>query len=295
MSSNSISIQSVFEVAASLASDFRESVVVLQRSLSGWVVAGTSESLPLADHRMLAALETLDSKRSAPLVHRHDDNLIVVVNACPGSSTPIVIGLILADQNESIVCSLISARLDAVRYRDELAESKNVTESFIVQVTQDFEELTWFRTANEQLDLCGPKHSIESIAVKCLPDLANVIRAETILFVPAVLDSQKGVLLPDLNRIAATGSCDVDPTTYIHFLENAIPYLDRGPRVANRKLDEKFIQGFPALRNCIAISVSKGPRVYGWLMAINKSALIIQEGCNRSSISRSKHDCVWYF
>ncbi|MCY2973721.1 MAG: HD-GYP domain-containing protein [Planctomycetota bacterium] len=273
MSSNPISIQSAFEVAATLASELGASAVVLQRSRLGWVQVGGMEGVALTDQRMLATLEMLDNRSSAPLVCRYDDQMIVVVNTSPDSSRPIVIGLTLACQNESLVCSLVSARIEAGRYRDELNDARNLTESFIVQVTQDFEELTWFRTANEQLDLCGPKHSIESIAVKCLPDLVKVIRAESILFIPVVLDANHVALRPDLNRIASTGFCNVEQTTYVRFLEDAMPSLARGPRVLNRKLTEKFIPSYPGLRSCIATSVSKGPRVYGWLLAFNKLGL----------------------
>ena len=268
--SNPISLQSVFEVATTLASDLGASTVVLQRLRSGWVQIGDRENSLPNDQRLLNVLENHDCQRTKPLVHRHDDQMVIVVNIGVESSTPLVIGLTLAYQHEAIVCSLITSRIEAIRYRDELTDAHKQTEGFIEQVTQDFEELTWLRNANEYLDLSGPKHSIESIAVKCLPDLANVIRAESILFIPATVDVDKGVSLPDLNCIARTGFLEIDQTIYERFLVDSMPHLAREPKIVNKKSNENFIQSYPGLRNCIAVSVSKETRVYGWLLAVNK-------------------------
>ena len=151
-----------------------------------------------------------------------------------------------------------------------LAETQPTYELFIEQVTQDFEELTWLRCAHEYFDLCGSKHTIESIARKCLPDLASVIRAETIMFIRSYCDNMSETAKPDWNSVIATGFGDKHEETCFHFLADSLPQLVRGPLVVNTKSMEDHLLGYPQLRNCIALSVAKGPHVYGWILAINK-------------------------
>lgn len=267
---NPLSPQAAIEVASTLASDLGATVAVFQRKGFDWIQIDDREKFLQNDCRFLELLGSIDVHRPTPLVCHYDDQMVVIVNTDINSAKPIFICLMLACQPESIVCALIASRIEARRYRDDFAEINKQAEGFIDQVTQDFEELSWLRNANDYLDLSGPKHSIESIAIKCLPDLASVIRAEAILFIPAKADTDLGASVPDLDRVAITGTLEVDQAIYSKFLDVSIPNLSKEPRIANVKLHESSLEGFPGLRNCIVISISKELRVYGWLLAINK-------------------------
>jgi HD superfamily phosphodiesterase len=283
-----ISTQSAIEVASTLAADLGAAVDVLQRKGSDWIQIGDGEGSSPGDCRLLGVLESLDLQRITPTIYRDGDQMMVVVNTDVESCSPIVIVLRLACQPEQVLCALITSRIEAIRYRDDLAEVNKQAEGFIDQVTQDFEELSWLRNANDYLDLSGPKHSIESIAVKCLPDLANVIRAEAILFVPVKSEIDSATSLPDLDRIAFTGFTEVDQSIYSKFLIDSIPQLSKEPRIANRRSTESSLSDYPGLRNCIVISVSKETRVYGWLLAINK----IEGTCYLATDPAQTHDLI---
>jgi HD-GYP domain-containing protein (c-di-GMP phosphodiesterase class II) len=207
------------------------------------------------------------------VVQRYGDEMVVVIKASKQTRNRVALGFTVANQDESILLSLVSSRIEAICYRDELSSAKTQMESFIDQVTQDFEELTWIRNVNEHFDFFGPKSSLETIAVKCLPDLANVIRAESVVFLPAAGDLANGDLRPDMSRVARTGSIGLEEASYERFLSDFIPGLIGEPRIINRKPDESCIPNYPGLKNCVATTISKDTRVYGWLLALNKVVL----------------------
>ncbi len=264
-------IQPAYELASRLESAFGSRANVLRFTPKGWLNASSEESTREVDPMVGAVLRTFDLKSSEPFVWRRNGRLIVVANLTLQADSPIAVVIILPDQNETMVCLLISAHLEAQRARAEVTEIRNQSELFINQVTQDFEELTWLRCAHEYFDLCGSKHTIESIARKCLPDLASVIRAESIMFIPSCCESNSETAKPDWNSVIATGFSETHQETCFRFLRNSIPQLVRGPRVVNTRSNEDHLPSYPELRNCIALSVAKGPHVYGWILAINKT------------------------
>ena len=270
MSRTNADAQIAFQLAARLESALGSCALVLQFAKTNWMNLSGGDSQEDIDPNIVAALQDFDVRSGQPFVWRQGDRLIVVVNACLDALVPIVVAISLPEQEEKLVCSLFSANLEALQYCAEAAATKRQSEFFIDQVTQDFEELTWLRSANEYFDLCGSKHTIESIARKCLPDLASVIRAESILFVRSNEGPTPDPTGSDWNRVIATGFSDKNQDSCSRFLRDSIPQLVRGPRVLNAKSNEEHLPGYVGLRNCIALSVAKGPHVYGWILAINK-------------------------
>lgn len=256
-------------LASRLESVLKVPASVVRFSIANWdIVINTDGSTNLCA-LLQSALSEFDKRSCQPFVFREQGFLAVLVNTCPDAVTPIVVGFVLPDQAETLIVSLVAAHLEALQSQAEATTTRSQSEYFIDQVTQDFEELTWLRTANEYFDLCGNKHSIESIARKCLPDLASVIRAETIVFISNSLTDTSELGLPDWQNVISTGLID-NRETCARFLSDSIPLLARGPRVVNFKSGEHHLAGYPGLRNCIALSVSKGLHNYGWIVAINK-------------------------
>ena len=265
-------IQIARELASRLESVFGPCSWVVQFSKSGWLNESQKEPTKPISAELSETLESLDLRSDKPFVRRVQDKLVVLINVRTDALSPVIVGVVLPDQNDAVICSLLASQLESIQFREEAARTRKQSEFFIDQVTQDFEELTWLRTTNDFFDLCGAKHTIDSIATKCLPDLASVIRAESLILVQAAADGKTDYAKPDWNRvISASGSVDF-PECFPRFLAESIPQLSRGPRVVNLKPNESHIADYSGLRNCIAISVSKGQRVYGWILAANKIA-----------------------
>jgi HD-GYP domain-containing protein (c-di-GMP phosphodiesterase class II) len=259
-----------FELASRLKVALIARIYLFEKLEAGWRCSNSTDQLQGLDPIVLAMVDDFNIEQNTRRILRQSGQLVVASNATFNSSTCWVIVVVLPDQESSLVCAVIDAHLEALKYRNELEVSNQQVEQFIDQVTQDFEELTWLRKANDYFDLCDSTNTIESIASACLPDLAHVIAAESILFVLPESAVGPESLVPDRNRYRATDGLVVEPTVCLDFLTDSLPQLSGGPLVANEKSLGCCLANYPGLRNCIAITVIKDGHVYGWLMAVNK-------------------------
>jgi HD-GYP domain-containing protein (c-di-GMP phosphodiesterase class II) len=212
---------------------------------------------------------TLELQRS--YATSHDGRLQLLMHLSQDIKNPILLYLDLVGHSELIVRSLVEANIEALWYREDAKASKNQIESFIDQVTQDFEELSWLRNANEYLDLCDAKHPLQSIASACLPDLAQVIRAQAILYVPVAACKIDNLAKVDANQIFATGPSDAALSVCTQFISESIDGLNGGPLVLNTNSFQQNLPGYEGIRNCILVPITKGAKTYGWLFAVNKT------------------------
>jgi len=104
---------------------------------SGWIevdsktCATIEASLQITLH---ASLQAFDINSTEPFVWRHSSKVVVLVKASTDSNKPIVVATLLPDENISIVCSLISAHIEALKNRFDATEARNQVESYIDQV-----------------------------------------------------------------------------------------------------------------------------------------------------------------
>ncbi len=249
-------------------------------SVSGWSAVTVEGHFRAIDSWMALALQSFDAKSNQPLLVRRSGEMLAIVGVGEDRADWIAVGIVIPDQNEglvynqALVCSVISAHLEALQQRSEAEAAEVQIESFIDQVTQDFEELTWLRNANEFMDICGSKHTLESIAEKCLPDLVHVIRAEAIYFIPAKRDGNSDSIVANWECVIAAGRPYSDCGDCHRLLKESMHCLADGPHIVNVTTSQEHIPEFPGIVNCIAIAVAKGPSVYGWLMAINRISTV---------------------
>lgn len=217
-----------------------------------------------------ASLQYYDLRSELPFVWRAKGTLFVAVKTSGDALAPVVVVVSLPNQDDRIICSFLMAHLEALLNRRIAITARKQSEFFIDQVTQDFEELTWLRTTNEYFDLCDSQHTIESIAKSCFPTLTNVIRAEAILLVRSAESSPLVTGMPDWTRLVSVGETSETQDSCPQLLADSIEFLSRGPLVRNCKKNEEHLPNYTGIRNCVALTVSKGEQVYGWIMAINK-------------------------
>lgn len=258
------------ELATRLDSAFGSNAIILYGSPGCWSPRRIEQKNRVLDPLMNEPLKAFDTTSNRPLVVRHAEHLIAIAKTGEYYGETIVVGCVLPDQNENLVCSLISGHLEALQQRDAAETADVQINSFIEQVTQDFEELTWLRNTYEFLDVCNSNQTVAAIARTCLPDLAHVIRAESILFIPSKVDRNSEAVIADWECAIATGKPLADSDEYHRFLNESMPFMDRGPRVVNVCLSQQHIPEIPRVKNCVAISVSKREKVFGWIMAINR-------------------------
>lgn len=276
-----------FEFASRLETALKACVVIFEQGTSGWQSVCTNDELVAVDPIALRLVERIASEPSTPFLLHQAGQLFVAVEASFMSTKRCVVVLRLPNQDDSLIQAVVNANLDLMRCRVDLNKANQQVEYFVEQVTQDFEELTWLRKINDYFDLCDSTNTIDSIAAACLPDLAHVIVAESILFVQSRSASEADNM-PSLPwRYFATNGLTIDPQICIRFVEDSLHRLAQGPLVANSKTLGCCLDSYPGLRNCIAIEVSKDNHTYGWLMAVNKK-ITARESSNLLSCNQSQ-------
>lgn len=273
-------LQLASELATRIESVFGPCASVWMRSKGRWASACHQEDgtdkveaiLPVRPSEIDAALQHFDLRSDQPFVWRASGTLFVAIKTSGDALAPVVVVVALPNQDDRLICSFLIAHLEALLNRRIAITAKKQSEFFIDQVTQDFEELTWLRTTNEYFDLCDSQHTIESIARSCFPTLTKVIRSEAILLVRSVENSPLVTSLPDWSRLVSVGEMAGKQDSCTQLLADSIEFLLRGPLVRNCKKHEEHLPNYPGIRNCVALTVSKGEQIYGWIIAINKLA-----------------------
>lgn len=144
------------------------------------------------------------------------------------------------------------------------------TESFIEQVTQDFEELTWFRQSHQFADLYTVNASSVEVAHTCVAPMAQVIQAESLLFLEVFGANAQNSLEPSRLHLLAGPEVEFSAWQLDQLTQNLTDQGRTSPILLDRSRDKLTLDRFPFIQNCMLTVVAKGERIYGWLIAINK-------------------------
>lgn len=278
-------IQIAEELAARLASTFNVRPHLFRSNAQSWEWVSQLakqqqpfDSIATIEALVVRASQQLDALSQPVHVSTEDGRMKFFFHLSSERKNRLALYFELENHNVTLVQSWVNANLEALWHREEANTSRKEIELYIDQVTQDFEELSWLRSANEYLDLCSAKHSLDSLASCCLTDLTEVIRAQSILFVPVNTDAISGQEIGDSNRIMAAGSSDAKIAICLRFLNDSVGNLSGNPYVVNAPSNHNHIPGYSGIRNCILVPVAKGAKTYGWLMAVNKTSKHTQDG-----------------
>ena len=143
-------------------------------------------------------------------------------------------------------------------------------ESFIEQVTQDFEELTWFRQSHQFADLYTVNASSVEVAHTCVAPMAQVIQAESLLFLEVFGANAPNTLEPSRLHLLAGPEVEFSSWQLDQLTQNLVDQGRTSPILLDRSRDKLILDRFPFIQNCMLTVVAKGERVFGWLIAINK-------------------------
>jgi HD-GYP domain-containing protein (c-di-GMP phosphodiesterase class II) len=159
------------------------------------------------------------------------------------------------------------------------SESGLALDALMEQISQDFEELTWLRNLTQRIEHCDVSCETARVAEELLPQLRELIGAETLLLIeaePSVSDISSAAL-----RVAhCSGRCrhaaEVAHAAVTEFAERA----GSGPVVINGDCGTGELFTSRRVRSLILLSLTRQSRCFGWLLAVNREP-------SRSSIDRS--------
>lgn len=210
----------------------------------------------------------------------HEPNLtVLVIDASERQDASLALFAMKPNVSSGLLRTLITSvysQLEAEQKanRDVAAPAapphEEYAESFIEQVTQDFEELTWFRQSHQFADFYTVNASSVEVAHTCVAPMARVIQAESLLFLEVFGSNAPNSLEPSRLHLLAGPEVDFSAWQLDQLTQNLVDQGRTSPILLERSRDRLILDRFPFIENCMLTVVAKGDRVYGWLVAINK-------------------------
>jgi HD-GYP domain-containing protein (c-di-GMP phosphodiesterase class II) len=204
---------------------------------------------------------------------------ILAIDASERRDGSIALFLFAPDASDTLIETLVTAVRSQVEFAFEKSSDSSDscasryeegTESFIEQITQDFEELTWLRQSHRFADLYSVKASSVELAHTCVSSMTQVIQAESLLFLEISGLNVQSTVAPSKIHVLAGPPVDFTAWELDQWLHELTERGRTSPILLDSSVDARWLKRFPHIRNCMLTVVSKGERIFGWLIAINK-------------------------
>ena len=235
--------------------------------------ANLSEQLPAGDTAPLSDLLNRAGRKQKPIVTNLSDGRHLLVVPIDGLyRMPLAAVGVVSCQDTELIGKLATTILVTIQQQRELDEHADHMDAYAQQVSADFEELTWLRILSENIQYCDASNGIEDVSQKVLPSLCEVIRAETIILIPAERGKEapqpveKSVGQPTVRAGDRRISDEFCRQLVERFREAALVQ----PIVNNQLAQQLEFEEIPGLSSCILVAVATTDYQYGWLLALNK-------------------------
>ena len=177
----------------------------------------------------------------------------------------------------------------AVLFARELAQRREIdrfreqSEAYLMQISDDLEELALLRSFSEHLELSDVTTDLSSMAQAVLPQLCQSVKAEgLVLILNSETDDTTGEpRSPTERRIVWGGATEVEDATCFRVVERFRDQARERPVVRNDVLLGDIALDFPGVQEFILVPIAKADRVMGWLLALNR---IVRRGVNGESL-----------
>ncbi len=189
-----------------------------------------------------------------------------VAFSCSDRSQAWITGQSLSDQ-QGIVTALIQSVLREMACQSQLSESQKFLQDYAIQVTNDFEVLTWLRNLAEQFEFCDVRNTMEEVAQCVLPSLRRILGAAAIEYVPPISAGGEAIADPPV-RV-----CDGETVlTQSECQELAVRFGtdSRTVVVLNSSRLNGFESHYSNLRHCLIARLGNKPEQFGWILVLNR-------------------------
>ena len=175
-----------------------------------------------------------------------------------------------ANSDPSLLLKLAQSFSREFVAQQQLEGYRQLTNSYNVQMSDDFEELTFLRSLAEHLELSQVTNDLVQMAETMLPLLRRSIKSESVVMVLATEESDEVDLAEGERPAVWVGPSIVDEKTCLTLIDEYHADAAQDPVVHN--FFDEGSQGarFPGVRDFILVHIAKGERLMGWLLAINR-------------------------
>lgn len=158
--------------------------------------------------------------------------------------------------------------------REQLQRHAVETGAYLVEITQNLEELVFLRQMADYLELSELSHDRWELAETVLPVLRNSIKAEGLALVPTQDDGRScdGANAAVGQPTLWVGPCSTDGETCRRLVEQYRHLAAEQPVVKNGFHQMPEGARFPGVREFLLVPMSAAGRVAGWLLAVNRVA-----------------------
>jgi HD-GYP domain-containing protein (c-di-GMP phosphodiesterase class II) len=155
------------------------------------------------------------------------------------------------------------------RQRQDLLQRNQEVKSFIGQITDDLEELTFLRQLTDHLELAEVSEDPWQVAKAILPLLRQLVKAETLLLVATAYDADHQTICPG-DIVLRAGFDGVDEDVCRRLVSEFCEAAEEQPVVKNHFQERFGGERFPGVESLILHPIAKGDFRIGWLLALNR-------------------------
>jgi HD-GYP domain-containing protein (c-di-GMP phosphodiesterase class II) len=156
------------------------------------------------------------------------------------------------------------------QWRQQLDERNEQVKTFIGQITDDFEELTFLRRLACHLALAEVAEDPWQVAKTILPLLRQLVKAESLVLIATAYCADQQCICPG-DVVLRTGTADVDDATCRALVSQFRDQAEKQTVVRNHLRQSAAHHRFPGVESFILDPVAKADFRIGWLLAINRS------------------------
>lgn len=244
---------------------------------SDWFALGEKSSSAHEEQIATALAQLTDCRPGAAdssvVVEQQEDGRLLVALALNSTGEyRLAATAMLEDSPSGLTRKLAALFLRDFRLQRELDQLHEDLDVCASQIGTDYEELALLRRLAEYLDMSEVSSGTWHVARMVLPLLANVIQAESLVFVTACQESkdnkeksEAGVDRP----LIWVGPVRMNDEACRNFIDKYRSAIQGQPLVNNHVETDSGTHEFPGVRKFVIVPVARGERLFGWLVAIN--------------------------
>jgi len=180
------------------------------------------------------------------------------------------------DSQAGLALKLARLSLSNFDLQQQLRQCRDDIDVCAAQIGSDYEELAFLRKLAEHLDMSEASRSTWRVAEQVLPHLAAVVHAESLVLIDALPRSAGGEEAGAGRPVVWVGPPRLGDAACRRFVEKYGQAAGGQALVVNHFEASGESSEFPGVRKFVIVTVARGPRRFGWLLAINHAQ---QEDC----------------
>lgn len=245
-----------------------------------WSAVPAGAESPSADRPAMALAEPMESQlRSATepvLVAQDGTTLRIGLPLGKVGDRRLAATASIEDSRAGLALKLGRLSLGNFYLQQQLRQYRDDMDVCAAQIGSDYEELAFLRKLAEHLDVSEASLGTWHVAETVLPHLAAVIHAESLVLIDASPGSERGEAAGVERPVLWVGHELLGDAACRRFIREFAPNAREQPLVVNHFHEDPRAADFPGVRKFMVVAVARGPRLFGWLVAINHSH---QEDC----------------